>query len=77
MGPLDRAARELGLGGITLVRISVVDPATGALIPVASYARSGTASAPTTLAVTGDPTVVARLVEVLAPVDPDFAIVTP
>lgn len=43
------------LGGITLVRISVVDPATGALIPVASYARSGTASAPTTLAVTGDP----------------------
>lgn len=43
------------LGGITRIRILVRDPATGDLIPVAAYARSGAAAAPTALAVTGDP----------------------
>ncbi|NGP05180.1 MBL fold metallo-hydrolase [Rhodococcus sp. 14C212] len=54
----------------TLTRRTLVGALTGQLDPA-------TALADGTIAVTGDPTVAGRLFEVLAPVDPDFAIVTP
>ncbi|MDX5311810.1 MAG: MBL fold metallo-hydrolase, partial [Rhodococcus sp. (in: high G+C Gram-positive bacteria)] len=54
----------------TLTRRALIGALTGQLDAAAALADG-------TIAVTGDPTVVARLVEVLAPVDPDFAIVTP
>ena len=54
----------------TLTRRTLIGALTGQLDPA-------TALADGTIAVTGDPTVAGRLFEVLAPVDPDFAIVTP
>ncbi|WP_416063537.1 alkyl/aryl-sulfatase [Rhodococcus indonesiensis] len=54
----------------TLTRRTLIGALTGQLDAAAALADG-------TIAVTGDPTVVGRLVEVLAPVDPDFAIVTP
>ncbi|MDM7490157.1 alkyl sulfatase dimerization domain-containing protein [Rhodococcus sp. CSLK01-03] len=54
----------------TLTRHTLIGALTGQLDAAAALADG-------TIAVTGDPTVVGRLVEVLAPVDPDFAIVTP
>ncbi|MFD5808281.1 alkyl/aryl-sulfatase [Rhodococcus aetherivorans] len=54
----------------TLTRRTLIGALTGQLDPA-------TALADGTIAVTGDPMVAGRLFEVLAPVDPDFAIVTP
>ncbi|MGV9732598.1 alkyl/aryl-sulfatase [Rhodococcus aetherivorans] len=54
----------------TLTRRTLIGALTGQLDPA-------TALADGTIAVTGDPTVAGRLFEVLAPVDPEFAIVTP
>lgn len=53
-----------------LTRLDLIGIVTGSIDPT-------TAMADGTVDVTGDPSVLARLVGLLAPVDPDFAIVTP
>ena len=59
-----------GTTTVRLTRLVLIDAVAGTL-DIAAAAKDGT------IGVQGDPGALARLVELLAPVDPDFAIVTP